>query len=207
MLPMINANPSSMDTGKQITSIKTYINTLRDAIDDELSHISYDQLDANLKKRIDAISDDIELAKEQSQIVAETVKANYLSAQEINAKYITASEVSATYASIGSLSALSARVGTIEADYVGTEYLETNYATIGALSAATARIGVIESNYITANTITADFLNARYQNASQGLYAQRIYCSEYNINYEDKSWSLRPTRVTIGSTSRIILGA
>lgn len=206
MLPALNLNAVSTDTGKQITYIKSYINNLKDQIDDELNSISYGQLDADLRKRIDSIKDEVKQADDKSVMVAEMIKAKYITANEISAKYITANEVSASYATIGSLSAVSARLGTVEANYVGTDYLSANYATIGSLSAATARIGVIEANYITANSITAEFLNSKFS-GSTGLQATRIYCDSYHVNAEGQSYTLTPQRLVVGGVSKIILGA
>ena len=206
MLPALNLNAVSTDTGKQITYIKTYINNLKDQIDDELNSISYGQLDADLRKRIDRLNEDIKLADDKAVLVAELVKTNYLSANEIQAQYLTAQQITANYATIGAVNANSARISTIESNYVGTEYLEANYASIGSLNAALARIGVVEANYITAGAITAEFLNSKFSGAT-GLSASRIYCDSYHVNAEGQSYTLTPQRLVVGGVSKIILGA
>lgn len=160
MLPTLNLNAVSTDTGKQISSIKSYINQLKDSMDDELSHISYEQLDKNLQKKIDALNDSIKLAEENTMLVAETVKAKYITANEVAARYITASQVdakivsagfvtadvvAANYASITEFNAVKGTVDTINANYINANYVSSRYATIGSLNAATARITSLET--------------------------------------------------------------
>lgn len=150
MLPTLNLNAVSTDTGKQISSIKSYINQLKDSIDDELSHISYEQLDKNLQKRIDALNDSVKLAEENTMVVAETVKAKYITAAQVDAKivsagFVTADVVAANYASLGEFNAVKGTVDTINANYINANYVSSRYATIGNLNAATARITSLET--------------------------------------------------------------
>lgn len=182
MLPALNLNAVSTDTGKQITYIKTYINNLKDQIDDELNSISYGQLDADLRKRIDRLNEDIKLADDKAVLVAELVKTNYLSANEIQAQYLTAQQITANYATIGAVNANSARISTIESNYVGTEYLEANYASIGSLNAALARIGVIEANYIRVSALSSMSVSVNYLSATNGISTGDIDWGAEEIN-------------------------
>lgn len=137
MLPMMNLNADTTNVGKQISSIKAYINSLRDSIDTELWNISYEQLSEDLKKRIDNINDDIRLANEKADMVAGTIKANY----------ITADVISAQYAKITELQATTARVGTLEADNV---LVKGNITTInGNITSINGSIQTINGNIST----------------------------------------------------------
>lgn len=226
MIEPINLNADGKDLGKQITALKTYVQQMRDQVDDELHSIGFEQLNRDLQKRISGLDESIKLTNEMARITAENITAKYLSADFIRATYMTADEIQATYitadevttnylnaqqiaasyATIGSLNAVSARVGTVEANYISASTVAANYATISSLGAAEARIGTIEANYITASAITAEYLNSKFS-GSNGLQASRIYCDNYHVNAEGQSYMLTPRRLVVGSNSLIILGA
>lgn len=72
-LPIIGLNASSntQDVGKQLSGIRTQMASLRDAMDEELNNISYNQLDSQLRAKIDKITDDLELQRQTNNEVAE----------------------------------------------------------------------------------------------------------------------------------------
>ena len=156
MLPMINVNPQANDGDikKQISTLRTQMATLRDAIEADLSNIRYDNLSPDLQKRIDEMDKTLASTSETTNMVAQSLAVNYatikdLAAQTarintIEANYITASEVSANYASFGWVQALDAIVGTINADYVKTGQLEAVDAKFKNLSADNITSGTLQ---------------------------------------------------------------
>lgn len=180
MLPSINlgADFNSQDTKKQISALKSQMASLKDAIEDELNNISYDQLDALLKKKIDSINDTAMKLGENIEMVAATIKADYVTTDVLKANYITADQISANYASYGWVSALNAIVGTIQADYVTTGQL--NAVTISASQITSGRIKTarLDVDDIAANAFSAYDSNFVVKNlrVSQLLtYGSRSY--------------------------------
>ena len=225
MLTQINPNAQAndMDMTKQIASLRNQIAQLRDSVEDELACIRYDQLEANLRKKIDSIQE-LYGNVETTNIVAQTLKAKYLVADEIatqyatiknldaavarigtiEANYVSASYLSANYATIGSLSAVSARVGAIEADYVTAGVVAANYATIGSLNAVSAKVNTISANYITANDITASLIAGKFPSVNNGLTINTETLRASNIQRftGDGYHSLVSTSLNLDGTTR-----
>lgn len=160
MLPNISLNSpiNSQDTGKQISMLRSQMASLKEAIEDELQSISYDQLDAALRKKIDSLNDSLGMAVEQTAIVAQTLKA----------KYITADEISARYATFGTVNAVSARVSKIESNYISTDVLDvttlittTNFAAqeinAGKITAGTIDVARLSGDVITTSNASTKF--------------------------------------------------
>lgn len=86
------------DVAKQLASMRTYLNTLKAEIESELNHISYENLDGNLRQRIDKIDDSYVQVKRDSG--SSTAPTGYISAEELNAKYLRKTEGDTKYLKI-----------------------------------------------------------------------------------------------------------
>lgn len=135
--------------------MRNQLAALRDGVEEELSHISYDQLDANLKKKIDELNNSLSIQKNQTDIVAQTLQA----------KYITAEQIAANYASFGAIDAVSARVSVIESDYITTTQLK----------AVTIDASQITSGKISANQIDAHGI------AATAFQGEDLHCNELTV--------------------------
>ena len=186
MLPNISLNSptNSQDVGKQLSTIRSQMASLKEAIEDELHSISYDQLDAALRARIDKLNDLYGAAIEQSNIVAETLQA----------KYIVADEIAAKYATVVELGAAVARIGKIEANYISTDVLDVSTlittANLSAQKIAAKQIDV-STGKITAAQIDASNLQVKGANidssAIQDLnatdgYINDLSCGVFSVN-------------------------
>lgn len=166
MLPSLNVTSKETDVNKQFASIRSYLLTLKDEIENELSSISYNQLDADLRKRIDNMDTLVAQAKEQSDIVAQTVKANFLSADEIAARYASIGYVQGNYASFNYLSSYYITASQIDANYASINYLQTNYLTANQISASYITASAVASSYATIGNLNA--ATARISNLEAG---------------------------------------
>lgn len=185
MLPMINVNPQNNDGDikKQLSSLRTQMATLRDAIEADLSNIRYDNLSPDLQKRIDEIDKTATSSSESISMVAQSLAVNYASIKDlsavtarvgtIEANYITASEVSANYASFGWVQALDAIVGTINADYIKTNQLNAVDAKFSNLNASNIKSGTLNAARIDVDTLVGDSLKGKT------IYCAGIVASSY----------------------------
>lgn len=158
----------NIDTNKQLAYMRNYINQLKDEIESELSNISYDNLDADLRQRFDDMEKGLLTANNTTLEVAGVLKTQYLKADEIAAKYITAQTVAANYATIGSLNAVSASV------------LELSTS---KLDATTAYIDFMEvRNWVSAGYIRADKIKSDELFSTQAK-ACTIYTDDIRFNH------------------------
>lgn len=149
MIPMnLSSDMNSGDVKKQISALKTQMASLKDAIEQELMSISYEQLDTNLKKKIDNLTDLMALNMESQDATFGKITAIKATVDTINANYISAGTVAAQYASIGSLNAQIARIDNIVADYIKAS----------EISAIQISANQITSGTISANRISSDIM-------------------------------------------------
>lgn len=200
MLPQVNLNPltKDMDTNKQFAAIRNQISQLRDEVDQALMSIGYENLTADLRRRIDGLETEITGSNQLSNIVAETIKA----------KYITADMISAHYASIGDLQAVTARIGSIESDYVKTQQLNAVSGRIDNLTSIAITTQNFSAQSINANQINAGKIQASQINMdglASALSAQDVTCLTITSGYGDLEsadiHSLNASSAVIGGKS------
>lgn len=191
MLPSINLNPAdkSQDYGKQLASLRTQMASLKDAIEDELNSISYGQLDADLRKRIDNLNDMLKLSNENIEMAVGSIKANY--------------------ATIDSLDSAVARIGVIEAGYVTADYVSANFATFNFLSAnyasyswvsaLDAMVGNLNAKAITTENLSAQSINAGQITAGT-LNVDRIPWAQATNLWASSSLTVTGTTVLSGTS-------
>lgn len=197
MLPQVNLNPltKDMDTNKQFAAIRNQISQLRDEVDQALMSIGYDNLTSDLRKRIDGLETEITGSNQLSNIVAETIKA----------KYITADMISAHYASIGDLQAVTARIGSIESDYVKTQQLNAVSGRIDNLTSIAITTENFSAQNIKASQITSGTISANridMNGVASALVTQDIACLSVDANSGDFS-SLSASNAFLGSNTTI----
>lgn len=214
-LPQISTLNTTQDANKQLAQIRSYLIQLKDEVEQELNNITYEQLSASLQKKIDAINEDIARANNFTDIVAQTLKAQYIKADSISATYATVSSLSAQAAridnlvadhvSVGDLSATNAsieklRTDVVEANYVTTSVLQAdeliinqNIQTVGA-SVEQLRASIVEADYVTTTALNAKHFTADHVTAGtiNGNYVawQKIYCvgsGEFGYLYKNSS--------------------
>lgn len=147
MLPSFPTYAKDTDVNKQLASMRTYLNVLKDDIEAELANIGYGNLDADLRARFDNLNDMILQTKDTAEAVAGTLKVNYITASEIASKYvttqyltanyITASQISASYASFAWVEALDAMVGNLNAKAITTDNLSAQQISAGQITSGT----------------------------------------------------------------------
>lgn len=93
-LTAYNSMSKDQDIGKQLASMRTYLNILKAEIESELNHISYDNLDGTLRQRLDNIDNNYVQVKKTDTGVVPTA---YITAEELNAKFLKKSEAVAKY--------------------------------------------------------------------------------------------------------------
>lgn len=181
MLPSVNlsADFNSQDTKKQISALKSQMASLRDAVEDELMNIGYDQLDANLKKKIDSIKEDLTRVSDESIMAVSSLKANYIDAAmadiaTIKSNYVTTSVLSAQIANLGTVYASQAWVGALDAVVanlrdVHIANLEADHVSVASFNALNATVGTINANYITASAVSASSIAGKFNSYANGL--------------------------------------
>lgn len=87
---------NTQDVQKQLASMRTYLNVLKSEIENELNHISYENLDGQLRQRLDNIDNSYVQVKKTDTGVVPTA---YITAEELNAKFLKKSEGNAKYLS------------------------------------------------------------------------------------------------------------
>ncbi len=166
MLPSFPTYAKDTDVNKQLASMRTYLNVLKDDIEAELANIGYGNLDADLRARFDNLNDMILQTKDTAEAVAGTLKVNYITASEIASKYvttqyltanyITASQISASYASFAWVEALDAMVGNLNAKAITTDNLSAQ-----SIDAGQIRSGTISASRISTQTLfTSGMINS-----------------------------------------------
>ena len=170
MLPSFPTYSQETDVNKQMSQMRNYLNMLKDEIENALSNIGYDQLDADLRKRIDEMGDNIYKNSNEILEVAGTLKAKYITADEIASTYATFGWVSANYATFNWVSSNYASISYLEGNYASFNYVDTyylsandasiTYATISALTAVDGKFNNLNANNITSGTLTSARLNA-----------------------------------------------
>lgn len=127
---------NGQDANKQIAVMRTYIQTLKDEIEDSLNDIHYDQLTPALRAKFDAI--DTALAGLQRMIT--TTEEN------IHVNYDTDADIEEVYEKKTVVAAVSERVTDLEQDHVSKQ----------DLSDATDRISSLENDVGALEDINAD---------------------------------------------------
>lgn len=161
MLPSFPTYSKDTDIQKQMASMRSYLNILKDDIEAELANIGYGNLDEDLRGRFDSLNNLAIGAKDTAEAIAGTLKAKYITASEIastyvttqylTANYITASQISANYASFAWVEALDAMVGNLNAKAITTDNLSAQTIYGSQISGLT-----ISANQITSGTISSD---------------------------------------------------
>lgn len=147
MIPQISLG-TTLDVGKQLASIRSYLIQLRDAIDDDIHAIGFDNLTSDLRKRIEGLENNSSNNGQFAQLVAEKLKADYITAKDIKATYVTTDYLSANYVTTGTLNA---KIATLDEIYGSKAWL-------GALDAEVARIRDVEVATLKANSVTVSNL-------------------------------------------------
>lgn len=186
-LPTLSTLNTTQDTNKQLAIIRSYLIQLKDELEAELSNVTYDMLSASLQKRIDAISEDITVQKEEQFISAQMIKADSAKIGSISADYVKASTLSTAIINTGVLNAYMAKATYLTADeaYIKQEKVED-------LSALSATVNTIKSNYITAGYINATNINS--------VISTITSMSVQNIHVRDGLWMKQntdPTKETL----------
>lgn len=127
---------NGQDANKQIAVMRTYIQTLKDEIEDSLNDIHYDQLTPALRAKFDAI--DTALAGLQRMIT--TTEEN------ITVNYSSDIEIDKVYAKITTVDNINSRLEAVEADYV----------TDSELSGVADRVTTLENDVGALEDINAD---------------------------------------------------
>lgn len=176
-LPTLSTLNTTQDTNKQLAIIRSYLIQLKDELEAELSNVTYDMLSASLQKRIDAISEDITVQKEEQFISAQMITADYAKlgtmvadnltvakayADSVVANKVTASEVNSIIGNYGFLTA---------------EAAELTYVTSKQVDAQIGRYGFITASYLSADHV--------YGN----ITAPGITATNFTINNESFTFS------------------
>lgn len=199
-LPTLSTLNTTQDTNKQLAIIRSYLIQLKDELEAELSNVTYDMLSASLQKRIDAISEDITVQKEEQFISAQMIKADSAKIGSISADYVKASTLSAAIINTGVLDAymIKATYCDVNGKIKATE-LDTEFATVGALRAYMLESTYISGGMIKADKISADAFSGRtvtanYFNAQSGFTNGGYDFGAETISYKDGNGVTR-TRV------------
>lgn len=163
MLPNINLNPITKDDSpaKQIASLRSQLAQLKDGVEESLNNISYDNLNAALRKKIDAIDDIKVYAQDQVNIVAQTITADVLKVtgdiQSINGNITT---INGNISAInGTVSGLRGDFNSLSAKAITTDTLDVStLITTSNLQAQSIKASQINSGKITASQINAHSL-------------------------------------------------
>lgn len=198
MLSSFSLTAKDQDTGKQLAMMRTYLATLKDEVEAELSGIGYNNLDADLRARIDKISDGLASAHEDTALVAQSLKANYITASEIasnyvstsylSANYITASEIASDYASFTWVNALNAIVANLNAKAITTDNLSAQ-----SISASQITSGTLSANRISNDTFNGREMHCGTVQASSALIG--ITCSVNTVSCGGTNWTGRTASI------------
>lgn len=178
-LPSVGSLVSTQDTNKQLSSIRSYLNQLREELEAELMNIGYDNLSADLKKKLSSMSDDIMVAGEDSTATYEYVKANVLTASEISATYVSTNALTTQYLTAEYINTLGITASYISAECMQAISLDASQITSGVISAdrvysnalwtSYIKAKVVDLGYITAEGITASRINTALNQASLSI--------------------------------------
>lgn len=202
MLPNINLSPvtNEADPSKQIASIRSQLAMLKDAIEDDLNNISYDNLNLALRKKIDSIDEIKVFAQEQTNIVAETITADMLlvrgDIQSINGNISTINGDISTVK--GNISTINGNISSINGDITT---INGNITTInGTVSGLRGEFDTLK-----AKSITTDNLSTQIA-ALNSIVAKTILLSgSLQVEFAGKTRVLTPTTMTIGGSPYVIL--
>ncbi len=223
MLPNISLNSptNTGDVSKQLSTIRSQMASLKEAIEDELNSISYDQLDLALRKKIDSIDEIQAFAQEQTDIIAETITTEMLlvkgdilsingSISTINGDISTVkgnistingniSTISGNISTLsGNISTLSGNISTINGDIVT---INGDIATLnGTVSGLRGEFDTLKSKSITTDNLSSQI------SALNSIVAKTILLSgTLQVEFAGKTRVLTPTTMTIGGAPYVIL--
>lgn len=105
---------NGQDANKRIAVTISYIQTLRDELEEAINNIQYDQLSPALRAKFDAIDDALAGLQRMITTTEENITVNYSSDIEIDK----------VYAKIDTVDNINSRLETVESDYVTGSQLD-----------------------------------------------------------------------------------
>lgn len=160
MLPSFPTYSKETDVNKQMAQMRNYLNMLKDEMENALNNIGYDQLDADLRKRIDELGDSVYANNNEILEIAGTLKTKYLTADEVASTYATFGWVSGNFATFNYLQSNYASFTYVDGNFATFDYLNTYYLTAETAILTYATITSLNGVDAKFNSLNADNINA-----------------------------------------------
>jgi len=158
MLTSFNLPSKNLTTEKQMALMRNYMNQLKDETETELYDIKWDNLNKDLKDKINNLDKDI---------VATNDNLSYIQANAVTTSYLESN-----YASLNYLTTQFVYAGAIAAGQITSGYIDSSIVTASLLNAqyinvyGQIRTALLDADCVNANLFVGQYINADYIDAA-----------------------------------------